>query len=300
MKEKIDFIGIGSLRSGTTWLARCLEEHPQILFSAQKTEKELHFFNSPYGILTAGWNKKYNRLGWSNYHKGIEWYLGQFPSSQKGKIRGEFTTIYLSDQKTAERIKKHFPEAKILVILRNPVEMIYSMHWHYQIAVELTIPRDFDQALKEGLYLDKGLYYKHLKKYFQLFPRKNIHVMIFDDLEHHPQQLIKDLYRFLKVKESFIPSVLHQKIWGARTEKFKILKKIGYIVINSLNRLGFKKIASQILWSIPLRKLYKKINVVPLKYPPMDSKVKNRLKKFYRSDIESLEKLIRRDLSNWK
>jgi len=304
-KNTIDFIGIGAPKCASSWVAECLQEHPDILFPGQKSKwalpirkhKELRFFNTGYGD---DWEK----CNLSNYKKGLDWYLGQFPSYQEGKIRGEFCVYYLTDEKALERIKNHFPNVKILTVLRNPVDMIYSLYCFRKASVETKVPKDLSEAVKKGLYkdlcLDKGLYYKHLKKYFDTFPKKDIHVMIFDDIKNKPEETFKNLYRFLNVRDDFIPSILYKKIEPSIKTRFNFLRDLGYYPIFFLKKLGLKKIASWITWNESLYRLYYRVNVVIQKYPPIEPKIRAKLKEYFKEDIEKLEKLIARDLSVWQ
>ena len=118
---KIDFIGIGAPKCGSTWVSKCLEEHPEILFSASKTRKELRFFN--HANFLPDVYESYIHID-KYEEKGLKWYYEQFPNNESGIIKGEFSTLYLFDEQAPNRIMKHFPDVKILVTLRQPVDMI--------------------------------------------------------------------------------------------------------------------------------------------------------------------------------
>ena len=102
----VDFIGIGAQRSGTSWVYACLYEHPEICIPI----KEIHFFSRP------------------RYENGTLWYEEHFATCGVGKRCGEFSTSYLYSDVTAERIHKHYPEVKILAILRNPITRALSQY----------------------------------------------------------------------------------------------------------------------------------------------------------------------------
>jgi len=131
----IDFIGIGNGRSGSTWISECLAQHPDVMFSSEKSRKELKFFCVA--------------SNWSNYEKGIGWYLKQFPPYQEGKVRGEFCPSYLHDKKSHVKIKEHFPDVKIIAVLRNPIDWIYAFYQWCRTAVYYgPTPESFEEALK--------------------------------------------------------------------------------------------------------------------------------------------------------
>src|SRR3989344_5640213 len=99
---KVDFIGVGAPKCGTTWIAECLAEHPDVCFS---WNKEPHFFNRD-----------------REYEKSLDYYRTYFKNCENKKLRGEYTVNYLYFDSAADRIKKHFPGTKIIIALRNPIE----------------------------------------------------------------------------------------------------------------------------------------------------------------------------------
>lgn len=290
MDKKIDFIGIGVAKSGTTWVAECLEEHPEILFPGQK---ELFFFNKKPAYLF--YDEKL-----TNHHKGIQWYLNQFPEPQKNKIMGEFATNYYNDPDAAKEIKKHFPNIKIIAILRNPVNMLYSLYWYGKAAVRTQMPESFEKMVDEGLYLERGLLYKHLKKFYDHFPKNNIHIILLDDVKTKSKKVLKNLYEFLEVDPNFKPSILDKKSNPALKVRYPIIDKFSHGIIAILDKLNLQKQVRVLITSDFLYNIYKKINLTRGSNPPMKHKTRNRLIKYYKEDLNKLEQLIDRDLSAWK
>lgn len=292
--KKIDFIGIGAMKCGTTWIADQLEDHPEILFSRQKSLKELHYFASDT-------NQSLKIHGPTNYYRGLGWYISQFPDYIKGKVRGEYCNSYISDKVAAGRIKKFDPNIKIIVSLRNPCDMIYSLYWYLSSSLNSPLLDSFDKSFnKLSWFRTKALYYKQLNYYFKNFPKENIHVIIFDDIVNNPKKVCKDLYSFLELKNtSYIPSTLRQNSRHAITKRSGILSKFLGLLAKSLQKLSPK-----IYWDITNNKkiysLYKKINNKKLKYPKQSRKSRQMTYNYYINDIKKLEKLIGRDLSNWK
>lgn len=289
----MDFIGIGAARSGSTWVSRCLREHPGVLFSSQKSVKELHFFNEP------DW-RRFVGHGISNYGRGARWYLAQFPPSEPGKIRGEFSTSYLSSPLACRRIKEHFPEVGLLVILRNPVEMIYSLHHYARNATGAAVPGTFEQALAENYYLDLGLYHKHLARYFAAFPRSKIHVMLLDEVENSPRLAARGLYSFLGVDEGFEPSCLTTRVNAAVRTRSPLLKSTTYAALAALRSLGLSSYYNKLLQSPKLLRFYARLNTAPARYGPLAEETRGMLKEYFREDTCLLEELIGRDLTSWK
>ena len=300
-EKTIDFIGIGAPRSGSTWLAYCLEEHPNINFPQTfKTlpegifKKEIHFFSESLFR---------DNCAISNYQKGLKWYLNLFPPKKEGDICGEISVSYLADKKAAQIIYKHFPEAKILVTLRNPTKMIYSAYNWFRAVVHTRVPKDFDRAVQEGelenLKAEKALYHKHLQRYFRTFPRGNIKIILLDDIKKDPKKVMEDTYAFLGVSPKYTPQNLNVKIHSAVRPRFEFLRTAGQIFFKSLERLDLPKIYKGFSNSDFFYVLYWKLNLVPYNYPPMEQKTKEILIDYYREDIKKLESLINRDLTPW-
>jgi hypothetical protein len=307
--EKIDFIGIGAARSGTTWLCECLRQHPDILFPIKessgkadtmklKGEKELDFF-------IRGYDKNFDQQIISNNERGIVWYLARFPAAQPGKVRGEFSPTYMADPGSANRIHKTFPDVKLIVVLRNPPDMIYSLYW-WQVSIfrmrNEVHERNytFEDAVERGFFLKRGLFHSQLKKYYDLFPRDRIHVIVFDDILSDPNRVIREAYAFLGVRTDFIPSTLQKKINRPKQFRSDLFKKSVRGVISLLRKAGLGAMTDRITTDTRLNRWYSRMNIVEGKYPPMRSKTRRRLEEYYRDDIANLEALTGRDLSAWR
>jgi hypothetical protein len=289
-QTKIDFIGLGAAKSGSSWLATCMEEHPRIRFSKFKSN---FFFNADYG-------NEYIKDNWTNYPKGLEWYLSQFPPAEHGFVRGEFGVSYLNDPVACERIKKHFPEAKLIVTLRNPVDMVYSLYWYAHNTVEIKTPATFEEAVEKEFYLKRGKYYHWLKMYFDTFPKENIHIVTLDDIKNTPEDVMKGIYKFLEVDTAFKPSFVRKKVYTAIGHKSNVLKNVGFAFFKVLHLLHLGKLRLFILNTPVFYTVYSKLNITKQQYPPMQGETRERLKEYYKEDIRNLEKLLNRDFSAWK
>lgn len=235
-----NFLVIGANRSGTTYLKRNLESHPDIFMANASYTGDIHFFNSTHPA--------------NNWSNGIGWYEDLFSKRKAEKCVGEKSSLYLSDPKAAERIKATIPHAKIIVILRNPIETAYSYYWFDKAKIPAEM--SFIEACKaskaalpllEESLLHPGFYYKHLSKYLGLFNREQMEIVLFDDLINRPVALIKTLYKFLGVDINFQPKELNKVInagtqsIGAYSIPFKVwnsLKSAHPRLTNSLKQLS--------------------------------------------------------------
>lgn len=291
-KFSVDFIGIGVEKAGTTWLADCLRRHENIYIPEIK---EIFFFND--------YDPHFLTVKNLRYMRGIDWYKRQFINHRDKRV-GEFSPTYLYSAVTAQRIKKHFPETKIIVVLRDPVLRAFSQFVHDK-RLGVIKEETFENALeKYDNYFEKGLYYKHLIPYLKLFDRDNILVLLLDDINKNPQKVLRQTYQFLGLKNiSFKPPNLNKKVNRARQARLHFLnhfmiqseyflrQKNLDLVRNLLEKTGLRNMALKL----------RDINSKPLKnYPKLKKETSEKLRKLYLKDITKLEKLIGRNLGNWK
>jgi len=200
-----DFIIIGAEKSGTTSLHQYLKLHPQVV---APIEKEIDFFDLEYGC-------------------GLEWYLSHFPSASATKtaqtnwITGETSANYLYDDAAPARIFEHFPQIKLVAILRDPVDRTVSRYnmmvrngaekrsLEAAIAEEIShiqkaTDKDGDiqwNALNRCRHIGNSLYYHHLKRWLALFSRQQLLVLQSEDLFSQPQQTMQQLYQLIGLTE---------------------------------------------------------------------------------------------------
>jgi len=288
-KLKVNFFIIGAPKCATTWIEDCLKAHPQIFISSSWP---FHFF----------------KKGDSN--KNIQKYKSDFKKAEKDQIKGmDFPNFLYFGEEMAKKIKKHNPDAKLIVSLRNPIERAHS---HYLFG--LSMGGDYgkiEEALSENSdYVRKGLYCKQLKDYLKHFPKKNILILIYEDIKKDPVGFVQKIYTFLGVNSNFVPEDVYKKknytvgnkmlfpsvgrFFAFLRESIRRNKKI----YGFLKRKGGGRIAELIL-SLNARKKYFSSSK-PLKKPFLNKKIRNKLASFYKEDIDNLEKLISRELDFWK
>ncbi|MFW6285749.1 MAG: sulfotransferase domain-containing protein [Nanoarchaeota archaeon] len=290
MEFKLDFLGIGAQKAGTTWLYEMLSQHPQINMG---DEKEINFFNDKSSFNS----KKIEK----NYLKGMSWYKKQI-NPKKNKINGEISPNYLFDKKVPQRIKKHFPNTKIIVVLRNPISRAYSQFEF--VSKTFHIENSFFKAIKkQPEFIQRSLYYKQLKRYYDLFKKDQIKVLFFEDIKNNPQKIIKEVEEFLKIKH-FTPNNLNKKVNKTTYPRFKIINKIlTKIQKIKTTKLGKKLWKNKYFWKLNRQfiSIIKKINLKEGKRIQLSNKDKKYLyENYFKEDIKQLEKLLNKDLSSWK
>ena len=219
-----DFFVIGVVRSGTTSMYHFLDQHPSIVKSAYD---ELGFFDDNF------------RLGWS-------WYRSLFPTKmKKQKIKkktGYFLTFddtpfYIYNEIVAKRIREYFPNGKIIVLLRNPIDRAYS---NYFLGVRMgNEKRSFEEAISEEMeqikthdkkqmneflsrsYLGRGLYALQLDIWFRYFKQENIFVIKSEDFSKNTQKIMEQVFKFLDLPKFEIKNIQKSNVAEYPTMKEK-------------------------------------------------------------------------------
>jgi len=231
----------------------------------------------------------------------MKWYLDQFPPARAGKPRGEFSNSYLPDSTACARIKQCFPKAKLLAILRNPPDMLYSLYWWFRGTILRDVPDTFEQFCRMARYRDLGLYHRHLTPYFTTFSPGAIKVFFLDDIAARPERVVEELYTFLDVDASFQPSVLHQRINPARAPRSNLLRRCARVLPVMLRKLGMTAAYYWLCENVRLWRLYRGINLGRYRYPEMKPEDRARLQDFFRDDVGLLEQLLGREVPDrWR
>lgn len=200
------FIIIGAAKAGTTALYWYFAEHPDVFMSPVK---ETFFF--AYGLDAAGGLQ----YGDPDVHrfpvKTRAEYEALFAGAGTAKAVGEASPIYLESPLAAVGIRDTIPRARLICILRHPVERAYSDYLMYlrrrgrpfDASVELRPTAAW--AHPDSRWMAVSRYYDQLARYYALFPREQLHVVLFGDLKAHPVDAVQDMYRFVGVDSSFVP-----------------------------------------------------------------------------------------------
>lgn len=271
----IHFIGIGAQKSATSWVYACLYEHPQICAPI----KEIHFFSRP------------------RYEEGILWYEAHFDSCREGKMRGEFSTSYLYAPESPERMFAHYPDVKLIAILRNPIDRAYSQYRNAIKAGEIPESMTFDTyRTEEKSVLAQGRYSEQLKRYLHYFKREQMLILIQEDIARDPIGFMKGIYAFLGVDPSFVASMVHDEINVARTPKRIWIERVMHHVAEFLRRHGLHAVVHGIRkWGLP--DMVRRVNTKEGKVRQVhESYNREELVAYFREDVVELGRLLGRDL----
>lgn len=273
-----------------------LAQHPEIFMAPQK---EVHFFGRD---LKFG----YNRPGPDNY-------ISIFDKATTEKCIGESSVWYLYSKTAAKEIRLFAASAKIIIMLRNPVEMIYSQHSQFLYNGNEDID-DFDQALKamrdrkdgrripaaamfpDGLlYTDIAKYSGQVGRYLDVFGRENVHTIIFDDFKKDAGEVYQKTLGFLNVDASYAADF--KCINPNKRVRSKLLRGLIFSPPKLLRDIA-RPLVPNILKGPVIKALVRSNTKYPRR-PPMNEGTRKRLQAEFRPEIERLSALLNRDLTGW-
>jgi hypothetical protein len=287
--EFLDFVLVAAPRSGTTWLSTALGQHPQIFIPAAK---ELNFFNEPF----------LNHRDFT-YPLGIEYYRRRFKGAPAGALLGDMTPTYYVDPAAAERIHRHFPNARILMLLRNPAEVLFST---YQIIRqrdhrEPTFERELERYPE---YLRLGFYHRQLTPFFRLFPRERIYVQTYENFFADPEAECSRVFAFLGVDPSFKPSIVGSRVNTTQRVRSQIVVSLhshAHRLINRPFMRPAKRFLSSYLGGLEgVRERILRMNLAEPVRHRLRPETRATLLSEFEPDIRKLEGLLGMDLSYWR
>lgn len=293
-----NFLIIGAARAGTTSLYEYMRQHPQIFFSANKEPMFFALQDEKVDFKGPGDSDEINRKSITNRKD----YEELFAAASGRPAVGEASALYLYSEKAANNIQHSIPDAKLIVILRNPIERAYSS-FLYTIRDNRESLRDFAAALAaepqriaQGWehiwhYKTMGFYGAQLQRYYDRFERKQIKVFLHEDLVTDLAGVLRETFEFLGVDPDFKPDLSLKYNQGGMPKR---------AWLNTLLTRP-SRIKS---WLKPLTprfliKYYTKLKHSNLDKPALSASARQQLIDAYRDDIGKLQELLGRDLSGW-
>ncbi|NLF31866.1 MAG: sulfotransferase domain-containing protein [Planctomycetes bacterium] len=292
-----DFFLVGAPKCGTTAMNDYLAQHPGIFIPFRK---ELHYFGSD--------------LQGTHFVRDRQAYLALFAGARADQVAGEASVWYLTSERAAGEIRQANPHARILIMLREPVSMLHSLHSQMLYNGNEDIA-DFAEALaaeddrRAGRRLPPDVmnptalhYRRHIRyaeqvgRYFTAFGRERTKVILFDDFRRDTAGACREVFAFLGVDAAFEPSI---RVVNAnkrvRFETMKLffrkppalLKRAGRLLVPSAK-------ARQALWA-----RLQRLNTRYEPRSPMDPALRAELTREFAPQVEALAELLGRDLSRW-
>jgi hypothetical protein len=299
--KKPNFFIVGAPKCGTTALSEYLRGHPNVFFSQPK---EPHFFATDFPNHRAT--------------ATLEEYLALFHEVRPNHLRvGEGSVWYLYSREAVRNIYEYNPKAKLIVMLRNPVDLVHSLHSQALLSIDED-EKDFEKAwnlqelrksrkripkkcrtLAVLQYRDVGKLGAQMERLLEIFPKDQIKVILFEDFVADTKCIYEDVLAFLHVpsdKREYFPQInenIQYRIqWlgqFTRCPPEGLLRAYGYVK----DRVGIKKFGHLLM------QILRKTNSVSRVREPLRAKFCRTLTKDFEQDIRILERIIDRDLSYW-
>lgn len=290
------FIGIGAPKAGTTWMAKCLGEHPDVFMAAVK---ETEFWK------------------FADAEQRLPEYEAHFRGAEGRRAVGEFSVRYLSLPGVPERIKRLLPDAKLIACLRNPIDQVYSNYWHLQrqnfnLPDASKAPRSIEEAVREhrDFLLNPARYATHLARWYACFPREQLLVLRYDDIQKSPAAVLQSVFAHLGVNPDFTPPSLREKGSAVRQgtsprsesaarwhgSVYQTLVRGAY---TPLKRLLGTRNAARVKEALRVRTFMERL-FMRQGYPPMRAETRALLACEFASERDELANLTGLNFDSWK
>ena len=295
-QRRPNLLGIGAAKAGTTWLASVLSAHPDVFMPGQKELNALHYDDLEQRLLE---------------------YEEYFSLAQSQKIRCDFSVRYLASKNAPTAAARYVPDAKILMLVRNPVDQIQSHYWHllrqnFHQARPLESRPSLFEALENfpDLLLEPALYGKHINRWLGKFPRDRFFFIRESNLSQQIDTVMSDLCNFLDIElfdfEKAVTSVSVTDARGGVRPRAGVLGSLYphiYVAIVHGPMRWMKSVfgvrrTDAIKRASVIRQLSEAIFFVP-GYEKLDEDGRERLLDIVRDDLERFGELTDFDVSSW-
>ena len=305
---KPNFFIVGAPKCGTTSLHEYLQRHPDIFMPFYK---EPHFF---------GADLQGSRF--EQFRGKPQKYLKLFQDVRGESRIGESSPWYLASEEAAQEIYAYDPQAKIIIMLRNPVDMMYSMWSQFRYSGNEQI-ETFEAALaaepdrRQGkrirraahcitglLYRDMARYPRQVQRYFDRFGRENVRVIIFDDFIADTAAVYRSVLEFLAVDSSFQPrfDIANPNKIARMAWLRNLIISSGFSLMLLKDRLTYLATTHSLVPYSYRTRAVEGVIAIYTKYEsrsPLTPELRQRLAREFASEIDSLSTLLDRDLSHW-
>ena len=285
---KVDFFIVGAPKAGTTSLYHYLSEHPQVEMSSQK---EPDYF-SDKAIHEQGMYYAKNRVDTLDKYESLF-------VQKESVVYGEASVSYLFYENVAEDIKKYNPNAKIIIMLRDPIERAFS---HYLMDYRLgLISVSFEKVLAKisklknahlfyQQYIELGKYTTQIQRYLDSFEQESILFIDYDDFKKNVPETVNQVYSFLNISTDFTANI-NTKYNASTMPKNKIIRFIYSFVF-------LRKILT-FLFPVYLVRNIRDFLFKADEKPELLKETRNQLRKIFNDDIRILEEVLGKDYSKW-
>jgi hypothetical protein len=293
-----DFYLVGAPKCGTTAMYEYLRRHPDLFLP---DTKELRFFGRDLIIR-------------DRRTRGLDEYLNFFADAKPEQLVGTAYVWYLFSKTAAAEIAAFSPTARILIMLRQPADMLYSLHSEHLSNGNENLHRFEDALTAEAdrragrripphahlpqglLYSDVARYAEQVERYFALFGRDRVHVVLYDDFANDPAGAFRDTLRFLRVSDDFtLPrfEVVNPNK-RVRSEAVRHLLARPPRLPRRIIRAAVPPTIRRAIWEQARR-----LNETAPERPPLAEETRQYVNDMFREDVQRLSTLLGRNLAHW-
>jgi hypothetical protein len=280
----VSVIGIGVQKAATSWLFRCLSQHPDFRGAQREDrDKELNFFNH-------------------NYEYGYDWYERHFERGPWQNL--EFSVLYFHDANVPGRAREYNPNARLLLCLRNPVDRALSQYRHEIRKGRLTFREDgfWDALRRNPSFIEQGRYAHHLEHWLRHFDLEQFHIVEYDQIKTAPDAVLRRAFHFLGVDPEFRPSLTNERVNRSLVQGAGFVRRALGIAGRGVRFLAGDSLTERLKASHLGTHIqeYRYEEVGGREELPPGSAERARLAEFFRPDLERLEQILDRDYGHWR
>jgi hypothetical protein len=297
---------VGAPKSGTTSMYEYLRGHPDVFLTEFK---EPCYFAPDLALDKSG--------NFLRYGRDEVRYYDLFSAAGNVKVVGEASTRYLFSSDAPVLIREASPEARIVAMLRNPVDLVHSLHAH-KLAAGTEDIVDFEQALaaeddrhagrrlpahsnpRLATYRDRALFGEQVSGWLQTFGRDRVHVIIFEDMASNPAAEFQRLLEFLDIDPDYEPASFsaHNVAHGARSARLRRL--LSGRPAQWLGWTALPKIIGDSRTRTLVRRFSQgRLQRRPIERSPISPQLRSRLEQEFAPDVALLSRLLERDMSSF-
>lgn len=272
-----NFLIIGAMKAGTTSLYNYLRHHPQILMP---TQKEIHFFNRD-----------------ENWNRGQAWYEGYFQDPNGALAVGEASpgyTMFPHSPDVPTRIATLIPEARLVYLIRHPIERMRS-HYAHRLAYDHE-SRPMQEALLENpLYANMSRYWRQIERYLGHFEPEQLLVITSEELRFSRAETLRQVYDFLGVSAEVRTTELEREFH--RTSQLRVWRSVP----RAIRDLPGTSAAARFIPAPLKKRLYERLTgpAVPREQLEISDDLRVRLEDMVRDDVGLLRTFLGSEFSGW-
>lgn len=289
---------VGAQKSGTTTLAVMLDSHPEVAMSTPKEPGYLAFGEQGYTCLD-GYGRVTRASSW--VLRCRQDYLALWQDAPaRARVLGEASTWYLSEPGCAQKLHAFNPDARIIMILRQPADRAYSA-WSHALRDEEEPCSRFEDALAGESqrvhashllrYREMGHYARYLQHYQKVFGEGRVLVLLYEDLRDHPDTLWRQCCDFLQISRAPAPESHRQNRSGMPRSR---------LLYRLLRSEGFKRRIKRLLPLSLTARVKGQLDAANMaRLPPIAPETRRQLTREFAAEIHELESLTGRNLQHW-